>query len=59
MFEKLKQQLRMLTVAPVPFDPARFGDPLALQHEGRSCSDCEMRDRVHMFASIGLFRRSR
>jgi hypothetical protein len=31
MFEKLKQQLRMLTVAPVPFDPARFGDPLALQ----------------------------
>jgi len=33
MFEKLIQKLQMLTVAPVPFDPARFGDPLALQTE--------------------------
>jgi hypothetical protein len=31
MFEKLKQKLSMLSAVPKPFDPARFGDPVALQ----------------------------
>lgn len=31
MFEKLMHQLKMLAAVPTPFDPSRFGDPVALQ----------------------------
>ena len=31
MFENLKHKLRMLATVPAPFDPSRFGDPLASQ----------------------------
>ena len=43
----------MLAVAPAPFDPARFGDPLALQTEWTPAKRGGTNFRTHKLASIG------
>ena len=53
MFEKLKQKLRMLTAVPVPFDPARFGDPLALQTGWTPAKGGGASFRTHKLAAVG------
>jgi len=53
MFEKLKQQLRMLTAVPAPFDPARFGDPLALQTQWTPAKRGGANFRTHKRAMEG------
>ena len=53
MFEKLKQKLQMLTVTPTPFDPARLGDPLALQTEWTPARRGGTNFRTHKLAAVG------
>ncbi len=53
MFEKLKQKLRMLTVQPVPFDPARFGDPVAAQTGWTPVKRGGASFRTHKLATAG------
>jgi len=53
MFEKLKEKLRMLTVASVPFDPARFGDPHALQTEWTPAKRGGASFRTHKLTAVG------
>jgi len=53
MFEKLKQKIRMLTVVPVPFDPARFGDPLVSQTAWTPAKRGGASFRTHKLAAAG------
>jgi hypothetical protein len=53
MFEKLKEKLRKLSVAPVPFDPARLGDPLALQTAWTPARRGGANFRTHRLAVVG------
>ena len=53
MFEKLMQKLRMLTAAPVPFDPARFGDPVALQTQWTPAKRGGSNFRTHTLITAG------
>jgi hypothetical protein len=53
MFEKLKRKLQMLTVVPVPFDPAKFGDPLALRTEWTPAKRGGASFRTHKLAAAG------
>jgi hypothetical protein len=43
----------MLTVVPVPFDPARFGDPLALQTEWTPAKRGGASFRTHKLTAVG------
>ncbi len=53
MFEKLKQKLRMLTAVPAPFDPSRFGDPLASQIDWTPAKRGGTNFRMHKLISVG------
>jgi hypothetical protein len=53
MLEKLKQKLQMLAAVPVPFDPARFGDPLALQTEWTPAKRGGANFRTHKLTAVG------
>jgi hypothetical protein len=53
MFEKLKQKLRMLSIQPVPFDPSRFGDPVALQTAWTPAKRGGASFRTHKLAAAG------
>ena len=53
LLEKLKQKLRMLTVQPAPFDPARFGDPVALQTQWTPAKGGGASFRTHKLAAMG------
>jgi hypothetical protein len=53
MFEKLKQKLRVLSTPPVPFDPSRFGDPVALQTAWTPAKRGGASFRTHKLAAAG------
>ncbi len=53
MFEKLKQKLSMLTRTPAPFDPSRFGDPLASQIEWTPARRGGANFRTHKLKTAG------
>ncbi len=53
MFEKLKEKLRMLTTIPAPFDPAKFGDPLASQIEWTPARRGGTNFRTHKLKTVG------
>jgi hypothetical protein len=53
MFEKLQQNLRTLTAARAPFDPGRFGDPLALRTEWTPAKRGGASFRTHKLAVTG------
>lgn len=52
MFEKLKEKIKMLSVPPTPFDPSRFGDPLALQTEWTAAKRGGSNFRTHKLAAV-------
>ncbi|MDH4163975.1 MAG: hypothetical protein OEW15_14995 [Nitrospirota bacterium] len=56
MFEKLKQVLKMMTVVPVPFDPARFGDQIASQTEWTPAKRGGASFRTHKLAMASTTR---
>ncbi len=53
MFEKLKEKLRMLAIRPAPFDPSRFGDPLASQVEWTPARRGGTNFRTHKLRTAG------
>lgn len=53
MFEKMMQKLSMMTATPVPFDPARFGDPVALQTEWTPAKRGGSSFRTHRLITAG------
>ncbi len=53
MFETLKEKLRVLTAAPVPFDPSRFGDPVAQRTQWTPAKRGGASFRTHKLVSAG------
>lgn len=56
MLEKLKAKLRMLTTVPQPFDPSRFGDPLALSTAWTPARGGGSSFRTHKMIRVGMNR---